>query len=300
MKTIKQIISVLCLGLAVTACSSDDGEKITATQISNLHLQSNPGSINLVWEYPEGDNTNRYIEIRYYDPEKKKDILRTISGVNTSITIENTRKKYGEYKFSVRPFSTTFTPGDNQEVSGISEPAPAINTFTSSELQLTIDDISISGNQPDGTVITPPTADGNDIKNVLDANLKTRVNPNYYLAQNGAIFYIDVVYSKPQKFLQFSYNSPNAGNVPVEIECYVRANLESEWTLVTTLTKENDMLPTDKVGTLFKSKEYQAPFEFKYFRYRVTKTDTGKPNFSISEFRIFDVEHYFYDPEASE
>lgn len=300
MKTIKNILSFFCLGLAVVACNSDDGENIAATEIMNLRLQSNPGSIDLVWDYPEGDNTNRCVEVRYYDPRKQKEILKTVNGGSTSITIEDTRKKYGEYKFSVQPFSTTFTPGLSQIATGTSEAAPAINTFTSQEVIPAEGEISISGNQPDGTIINPPTADGNDITKVLDNNLGTRVNPNYYIAKTGAVFYIDVVYSKKQKFLQFSYNTPSAGNVPAKIECYVKANMDDEWTLIATLTTEVDGLPTTKDGALFKSKEYEAPFEFKFFRFRVPKTNSGAPNFSISEFRIFDVEHYFFDPEAEE
>lgn len=300
MKTIKSILSVLCLGLALSACSSDDNTGIPATEITNLRLQSNPGSIDLLWDYPEGENTNRYVEVRYYDPGKKKDVMKSVSGPKTSITIADTREKYGEYKFRVQPFSTTFTAGNSLEISGVSEAAPAINTFTSQEIIPAVEEISISGNQPDGSAIVPSTADGNDITKVLDEKLNTRVNPNYYLAQTGAVFYIDVVYSKAQKFLQFSYNTPTAGNLPTEIECYVKADLDGEWTLIATLTTEEDALPMTKDGALFKSKEYEAPFEFKYFRFRVPKTNSGAPNFSLAEFRIFDVEHYYYDPETDE
>lgn len=72
MKRIKEILSVLCLSVVIIACNSEDGNGVPATNIINLSLQSNPGNIELAWSYPEGENTNRYVEICYYDPAKKK------------------------------------------------------------------------------------------------------------------------------------------------------------------------------------------------------------------------------------
>jgi F5/8 type C domain protein len=296
----KNILSILYWGIMAISCTSDVGEGVAATEITNLRLQSNAGSIDLVWEYPEGDNTNRYVEIRYYDPGKKKNVLKTVSGNVCSATIEDTRKKYGEYTFHVQPFSSTFSAGTSCQISGESGIAPAIDTFTSQEIIPDEEDITMSGYQADGSVIDPPTADSDYLTNVLDGKLNTRVNANYHKAKTGSYFDIDVVYHKPQKYLQFSYTAPNKGNLPSEIECYVKANTDDEWMKIATLTTENDRLPTKADGTLFKSKEYEASFEFSHFRFRVLKTYSGAVNFSLAEFRIFNVEHYHYDPEADE
>lgn len=298
MKNIKSILSILYLGLMINACSSESEQAIPATEISNIRLQSNPGSIDLNWEFPEGNNTNRFIEIRYFDPGKQKNIRKTVNGTQTAIKIEDTRKKYGEYKFTVQPFSTSLTPGKGTDIKGASEAAPIVSSFTSKEIIPSINDISVSGNQPDGSFIIPSTASGSGIENAIDGKLDTRMNPNYAIAQTGAVFYIDVTYAKMQSYLQFSYNTATLGNYPIEIQCYVKANANDEWTLIKTLTTAQDGLPTTKDGALFKSKEYEAPFSFKYFRFKVPKTNSGAPNFSVAEFRIYDVTYYFNDPEA--
>ena len=83
------------------------------------------------------------------------------------------------------------------------------------------------------------------------------------------------------------------------VECYVKVDEEDEWTLIKTLRQVEEELPTDP-GARFISKEYEAPFDFNYFRFRVLETHTGKVNFSLAEFLIYGVEHYFFDPEAEE
>lgn len=76
-------------------------------------------------------------------------------------------------------------------------------------------------------------------------------------------------------------------------------NEDDEWTLMKTLTKEADGLPEPTLAS-YSSDIYEAPFEFNYFRFHVKKTHTGNVNFSLAEFRIYDVEYYYYDPEATE
>lgn len=129
MKVIKYILPLLCLGVIITACNSDDEESIAATEVQNLTTQSAPGSITLTWEYAveEDANTTRLVEIRYYDPAVKKNVKKTISRFSNSFTIDNALKRYGEYEFEVQPFSTTFTPGVIQRITGVAERAPVID-----------------------------------------------------------------------------------------------------------------------------------------------------------------------------
>lgn len=299
MKVIKNILFLLCMGLVVVSCNSDEKESVFATEINNLTLQSKPGNIKLNWEYMEGDNTNRYVEIRYYDPAKRKDILKTISGLNTSFTIEDTRKKYGEYSFRVQPFSTTFTPGTVQTISGTSEAAPIIDSFTSQEIVPASSQISIAGQKPDGTMVANPIADGGKIENLLDNNESTFVNASYSGVPTGTIYWLDVAYDNSQEYLKFSYITRNhaQASFPAIIECYVKVDENDEWTLIKTLKLEDDKLPTTAL-TSYVSGEYKAPFAFKYFRFKVLETHTGKVNFSLAEFRVYDVKYHFYDPEA--
>lgn len=288
MKRIKDTLSVLCLSAVMVACSSDDENGVPATNIINLSLQSNPGNIELAWDYecPEGKNTNRYVEIRYYDPAKKKEVKKTVSAFTNSYTVEETRKKYGEYKFTLQPFSTTFTPGTIQEISGVSEVGNVIDTYTSKELVMKPEDIYIEG------LYTGTSAD------LLDKDSETYINTDY-TKPLGTIFYIDIAYPKAQKFLKFSYMNRNheAASFPAEVECYCKVNEDDDWTLVKTLEQAEDGLPTGAKAS-FTSKEYECPFEFNYFRFKVLKTHTGKVNFSLAEFSIYEVEHYYYNPEA--
>ena len=302
MKSLKHILLILCAGIAFTACSSDDNENsIPATEIINLASEGKSGKIHLTWNYQEGDNTNRYVEIRYYDQRKNKEVIKTVSAYTNAYTVENTFLKDGEYKFILQPFSTTFTPGKKYELSATSEKAPVTDRFEVQELLLTEANLTLFGNQLDGTPIASPVADGLGVKNLVDGNLKTRLNCNYSASvKPGAVYYIKVEFPKPQEYLKFSYNTPEAGNVPMTIECLVKANSEDEWTLIKTLTQEEDGLPVDNAGTLFVSKEIKAPFEFNYFSFRVTRIQNNKVNFSLAELRVFDVDYFYYDPEAAE
>lgn len=181
MKVIKYILPLLCLGVIITACNSDDEESIAATEVQNLTTQSAPGSITLTWEYAgeEDANTTRLVEIRYYDPAVKKNVKKTISRFSNSFTIDNALKRYGEYEFEVQPFSTTFTPGVIQRITGVAERAPVIDEKTSTELAITIDNLTLGGFKPDGVTTIPQSScigDGNGPERLLDNNASTFLN----------------------------------------------------------------------------------------------------------------------------
>lgn len=285
MKTIKYLFAVMLVGL-LGACEDDNKIGITCTEITDLIAQSGEGQIQLEWSYPEGENTIRYIEVSYWDPAKSKQIKRTVSSYTDTLLVENTRKKYGEYTFFLQPFSRDFIPGNIYEIKATSLAAPAVYEFTSAEMVLTAENIYVEGIKD------------SEPQSLLDGNLETFVNTDY-TKPVGTIFWIDFTLVKEQDFLKFSYINRNntAASFPAVIECWVKANEEDEWVLMDTLTLEEDALPTEPKGQ-FTSAEMKAPFSFKYFRFRIPKTHTGKPNFSLAEFRVFDVNYTFVDPEA--
>ena len=261
-------------------------------------------SITLTWEYAgeEDDNMTRLVEIRYYDPAVKKNVKKTASRFSNSFTIDNALKRYGEYEFEVQPFSTTFTPGVIQRISGVAERAPVIDEKTSTELTITIDNLTLGGFKPDGVTTIPQSScigDNNGPERLLDNNTSTFLNTAYSGVPAGTTYYLDIVYPKSQKYLKFSYINRSAGSFPAEIECSVKVNEDDEWTQVKTLTTVADGLP-EAASAAYSSDVYEAPFEFNYLRFHVKKTHTGKVNFSMAEFRVYNVEHYFYDPEATE
>ena len=136
--TFKYYAGMLLIGvtLANISCSSDE-DGITPAEITNLTAESTSGRIVLRWDTPE-DAGIRYIEVNYYDPLQKKDVMRTASIYADSIEIPDTRKKFGEYQFSVQTVSPTGDKSAVQTISKVSE--PALPTFVSTQIALTAAD----------------------------------------------------------------------------------------------------------------------------------------------------------------
>lgn len=290
MKNRIYIYAMALLALVNVSCKDSEGG-VTPTDIINLTSKSLPGSIQLDWEYPEGEKNIRCIEIRYFDAAKGKEVMKTVSGVTNSIVINDTRLKYGEYKFRLQPFSESFTPGTVHEITEVSQRGEIIETFTSKELTLTADDITIAG-----------IYSSSKPESLFDNNNTTFVNFDYAVSTATRVTREYVIhYPKAQEFVKFSYinRDHKDAKFPSTIECLVKVNESDPWTLATTLTLENDQLPDKPLGA-FISKEYKAPFEFNYFCFRVPTVHNGSDikNFSLAEFRVFEVDYYFFDPEA--
>lgn len=288
MKKFFYIPLVASLALTTFACSDDEDGAVPCTDIINLVSEGLPGAIKLSWDYPEGESTIRYVEIRYNDPQTSESVRKTVSRYTDTLLIEDTREKDGEYTFEVQPFSQTFTAGAVHRISETSQRAPIQEKYSSTELALTAEDIDIPG------------MFSSDPASLFDGNNATYVNFDYSSASAGVVRYYDIHYPVPQEFLKFSYvnRDHSAAKFPAIIECYVKAQEADEWTLVTTLTQEEDALPTAP-SAMFVSKEYRVPFEFNYFRFRVPAVHTGDriSNFSPAEFRVYDVDYSYFDPE---
>lgn len=285
------IYAMAFFALTHTSCSDND-EGVAPTDITNLTSEALPGAIQLNWECPDAENSNvRYVEVRYFDPAKKQEVRKTASSFSNSILIDDLRLKYGEYKFQIQPFSTTFTPGTVHEIAETPKRAEVTETYTSRELKITADDIDIPG------IYSTSKAES-----LFDNDNKTFVNFDYSTSTaTGVTRYYDIHYPKTQEFIKFSYinRDHKDAKFPSVIECYVKAMESDPWTLVTTLKQDADGLPTKPLDA-FVSKEYRAPFAFNYFRFQVPTVHTGSDvkNFSLAEFRIYEVEYYFFDPEA--
>lgn len=287
----KICIYVMALFALINVSCSEKEDGVSPTDIINLTSESLPGSIRLSWEYPDAEKNIRYIEVRYFDPAKEQEVRKTASGFGNSILIEDARLKYGEYKFQVQPFSTTFTPGTVHEITETPQRAEIVEAYTSRELTISADDIDIPG-----------IYSSSKAESLFDKDNATFVNFDYSVSTaTGIVRYYDIHYPKTQEYIKFSYINRNHvdAKFPSEIECYVKALESDPWTLVTTLKQDVDGLPTKPLDS-FISKEYKAPFAFKYFRFRVPTVHTGSDvkNFSLAEFRIYEVEYYFFDPEA--
>ena len=87
--------------------------------------------------------------------------MRTASIYADSIEIPDTRKKFGEYQFSVQTVSPTGDKSAVQTISKVSE--PALPTFVSTQIALTAADLSTNAQEP---------TEG-PIANLLDGNTGT-------------------------------------------------------------------------------------------------------------------------------
>lgn len=288
----KYILYAMAFFAFTNVACNDNDEGVAPADLVNLTSEALPGAIQLNWEYADVENHNiRYVEVRYFDPATQEEVRKTASSFGTGILVDNLRLKYGEYKFEIQPFSTTFTPGAVHEITAMPQRAEVTESFTSRELTITGNDIDIPG-----------IYSTSKPESLFDGDNKTFVNFDYSVATaTGVTRYYDIHYPKTQGFIKFSYinRDHKDAKFPAVIECYVKAMESDPWTLVTTLKQEEDGLPTNPLDT-FVSKEYKSPFPFNYFRFQVPTVHTGSDvkNFSLAEFRVYEVEYYFFDPEA--
>lgn len=286
----KKIVSLLIIAgvLLLSSCDSSE-DSIAPAEIVNLTAEGKPGSIELNWDYSGDSLSVRYVEVRYTNPANNKETVKVASSYSDSLVIENTRKKYGEYSFALTPYSTTFDKGKTVTVSAVSERAPVQESYVSTELPITENDIVI-----DGIRDSAP-------ENIFDGDINTFVNFDYSSASAGIARCYEIHLPSSEEYVKFMYITRNhpVAKFPAEIELSVKANESDDWTVVGHLEKDADDLPTSPAQT-FVSKEYKAPFAFSYFRFRVLKVHTGSSvlNFSLAEFRVYHVVYSYYDPEA--
>lgn len=283
MNRLINIALAFCMGLSFLSCNEETEATVPATELINLTFTTFQGSITLNWEYSEGENTNRCVEIRYYDPVKGKNIMKTVSGGATSFTISGTRKEDGEYTFSLQPFSTTFTPGMLQTVSGISKNETGVDWVP---MELTADAIlGIADDTGEYKTKSNPSI-------LFDKETNSALLWNWYYSENP-VYNIDIALPKSQTHLKFGYCLPVSATLraPSEIQCLVKATAESSWTELTTLTRTVDQLPCERPAdpTItyleFTSGEYKAPSAFNYIRLRIEKVSEHKGDVFTEEFR---------------
>lgn len=289
MKTFKNLLLILCVGLSLTACSNDnDSAGIPATEITNLAFSTFEGSITLTWQYENSENINRYVEIRYYDSVKQKDIKKVVSGLSNSFLLEGTSAEDGEYTFYVQPFSTTFTPGQIQTVSGTS----------TSKIKLESIPMTLTGEN----VLAMEDETGQyQIKSsgslLFDGDLD-KVLAYSWLVSEDPLYHIDILLPQEQTFLKFGYTIPAKSpfRAPAQLKCYVKATVSDEWTELVTLTAQNDGLPsqysTEKYVE-YTSGEYKSDTPFSYVRFEFEKVSELKNG-------VFTEEMIPRDPTLSE
>ena len=283
--TFKYYAGMLLIGvtLANISCSSDE-DGITPAEITNLTAESTSGRIVLRWDTPE-DAGIRYIEVNYYDPLQKKDVMRTASIYADSIEIPDTRKKFGEYQFSVQTVSPTGDKSAVQTISKVSE--PALPTFVSTQIALTAADLSTNAQEP---------TEG-PIANLLDGNTGTFFHTAWSVnipAPHWMQVNLKEEITGSYKFYYAPRN--NGNNKPTDFDLMGSTD-GTNWFLIRNFTKDADGLPVTSTDT-FTSEIYDAPQPFSQIRMVVNATNTSSIFWTMSEFKFYSVS--VTDPEAAD
>ncbi len=267
------------VGLAFIGCSSSD-KGVAPSDIADVVAIPGKGHITLKWDHPD-DGTILYTKVSYYDHLYKKEMWRLSS--TDSIRIPNTRNKYGEYKFSLQPYSHSETPGNLLEISSISDKAPS--TETSTPIKLLENQLSTNAQEP---------SEG-PIKNLVDNNTSTFFHTQWSSPVPAGPHWLEIKLDEPLNRFRISYAPrANANNKPTDFDLFGSVD-GKEWTLIRNFTKDKDNLPVTADGE-YESPSMIAEKPFTHLRYSVNKTNTGSIFWTMSEFRIYDMN--FIDPEA--
>lgn len=279
--TVKYWVGILLSGLVLlTGCNDENG--IVPDEITGLTAESTPGCIILHWNTPEGANFH-HIEVNYYDPLLKKDVMRAASAYTNSIEIPNTRRKYGEYNFTVQTISSTGDRSAVQTISMISEPAEP--TYVNTQIALTAADLSTNAQEP---------SEG-PIANLLDGNKSTFFHTAWSVGIPGPHWLQANLKREITDSYKFYYAPRNnANNKPTDFDLMGSTD-GNEWFLIKNFTKEADGLPTTSTGE-YTSEVYRVERPFSQIRIMVNETNNGSVFWTMSEFKFYSVT--IEDPEA--
>lgn len=258
-----------------------------AIKAENVTSETLPGQILLKWTLPAGDFS--YLQIKYYDPLAKKDIYKIASKGTTEMLINNTRARFGKYKFYFQTFNVAHKGGDVSVVEATSGAAPAVVTVAKkTKIDLTADQLSTNAQEP---------TEG-PIKNLLDGNSGTFFHTRWSSPQINLPHYIQIKFNEPHKVFSLYYmnrdnswtTSARASGAELQI-----SNDGENWETLTTLTG----LPSAS-SAQYNSDYVISDKTFTYFRFNVIATSGNTKFFNMAEFAIYDAELNIYNPETDD
>lgn len=246
-----------------------------------------PGQILLTWEVPEGNFA--YLKIKYYDPLTKKDVYKIASKGTTEMLIDNTRARYGNYKFYFQTFNVAHQGGEVKIIEATSGAAPIVTTVgKKSKIALTGDQLSSNAQEP---------TEG-PIKNLVDGNAGSFFHTRWSGTQIALPHYIQVDLKEPHENFSIYYMNRNdswtTSARPSVVELQI-SNDGVNWETLTTLSGLPSAASAEYTST------YVAPGKtFTHFRFNVIATSGNTKYFNMAEFAMYDVELNVYDPETDE
>lgn len=283
------ILGVVAL-LAFEGCK-EDVPQIQPSRISNIEATSLPGQIRLSWTREE-PVTYHYVKVTYFDRLEKKDMIRLASSYTDTILIPNTRAKFGEYEFTLQPFSSTDTPGDIHKISAVSGPAIATYVLTDgpvTEIPLTVDMLSTNAQEPHE----------GPIANCLDRDPNTFFHTVWSRTLNE-LHYFQVNLSKAERAISFAYQGRHNNNVGDIKRVRIEGSNDGE-TWHDAKVHSFDPLPSGN-GNILTSGRILFDNEYKKFRFTPLARRNADPInnswFYFAEFFLYSAPYTIIDPEA--
>lgn len=288
----KKIIYFLAVAISIlmVACNKDDVTPIQPSDISNIISEALPGEIKIKWDLP-ADESLEYVKITYFDHLTQKEAMRLASVYSDSIVIPNTREKFGEYKFTLQPFSTTVTAGKVHTLIAVSGPAPASYILGDGDpvkVNLTVDMLNTNAQEP---------SEG-PIKNMLDGDINTFFHTAWSV-DIGAPHYFQV--NLENEVRAFSYNfSTRVGNNQGDVK-RMKIEASNDGTTWTEVAVHQYTLPAGN-GFKVNGEAVLMPYDFLHVRFTPLARRSADPInnsfFTMSEFNFFAISVIIDDPEA--
>lgn len=286
--------SILSIILFLFASCNDDDKDIQPTDISNTRAEVRNGAVMLRWDVPS-DSNYYYVKVTYHDPWIKKDIIKLSSVYTDSLYIKNMLNRFGDYKFTLQPYSRSMTPGNPHEVIAKCDPFIQTVNVIAKEVTLTADDISTNALQEN---------DGGGIPALIDRKSDTFFH-SAWSWNPGEYHYIQIALKEPLNGTHFRFKYQNRNNTNGKPKQFIirgsKDGSDFSKILAEVGSAQGIDLPEDG-GSEYTSEDFELTgdtADMKYFRFVVTKTNGSGtyPFFNMAEFWFYDVEYVVYDPE---
>lgn len=268
------------LPLLAVGCNDDDKGTVPSP-IKDVRSEERPGGIALFWTLP-ADKSVHYVKVSYHDHLLGIDEVRLSSC--DSILIPDTRARFGDYRFTIQPFSRTDNGGKTQTVTARSGRAPVTEQAT--RIILKAEHLGTNAQEP---------SEG-PIANLIDGNTATFFHTAWSVAIPGPHWLqIRLPEALTEGHWKFWYAPRNNGRQkPTDFDILVSTG-GSDWTLVKKFTKDEDDLPVTATDA-YTSPNLPVTQPFDHIRMVVNAVNSGEVFFTMSEFRLWQVK--VVDPEA--
>lgn len=292
MKIFKYTLAALCAAALLSSCEKDKVTPVQPSAISNISTEPLPGAIKIQWTRNE-PITFEYVKVTYFDLLEKKEMMRLASSYSDTILIPNTRAKYGDYTFTLQPFSSTDTPGATVQVIGRSGAAPTVTTI--------VDAVRLSL-QASGLYTDAQEPTEGPIAGLIDGNNNTFFHSAWSVNYGPMPHYIVVDLGKEVSGFRFSYvtrNSAGAGNHPLLMNVYAGNAFDGSTYDVSGLYEVAQLsgLPNGATQT-YNSADYILDGAYRYIWFQVRQTHGNTSFFALAELSITELILDIINPEA--